>query len=293
MYDFSAIYEAESLKHALELLNEHKSAHVLAGGSDVLIKAREGHLAGIEVVSIFMLDELRGVYLDEEQNIVILPLTSFSHIENNEIIKKYIPALSEAVGQVGGPQIRNIGTIGGNICNGVTSADSASTVMAYDALLKVSSINGERTIDIKEFYKGPGKVCLEQGELLTAIVIPKESYQNTYGEYIKYAMRKAMDIATLGVSVNVRLSSDNKTLERLRIAFGVAAATPIRAKNTEQAFENSPLEQDTAQKIVESALSEISPRSSWRASKELRLQIASENVKRAFIKSVKQAKGEL
>ncbi len=290
MYDFSAIYQATSVKHALELLDQHKSAHVLAGGSDVLIKAREGHLAGIEVVSIYMLDELRGISFDKDQNIVIKPLTSFSHIENNDIIKQHLPALAEAVGQVGGPQIRNIGSIGGNICNGVTSADSASTVMAYDALLEISSVSGKRTLDIKEFYKGPGKVDLQEGELLTAIIIPKESYLNTHGKFIKYAMRKAMDIATLGCSVNVKLSDDKKTIERLRIAFGVAAATPIRAAKTEQLFKGAVIEQDMLEKLSDSVLSEISPRSSWRASKELRLQIASENVKRAFVSAVEQSK---
>ncbi len=293
MYDFSAIYQATSVKHALELLDKHKQAHVLAGGSDVLIKAREGHLAGIEVVSIYMLDELRGISFDKDQNIVIKPLTSFSHIEQNDIIKQHLPALAEAVGQVGGPQIRNIGSIGGNLCNGVTSADSASTVMAYDALLEISSVNGQRTLDIKEFYKGPGKVDLKEGELLTAIIIPKQSYQDTYGKYIKYAMRKAMDIATLGCSVNVRLSDDKQTVERLRIAFGVAAATPIRTPKTEQLFENAKLEPNMIEKLVDSALSEISPRSSWRASKELRLQIASENVKRAFVSAIEQTGGSL
>ena len=89
-----------------------------------------------ELVSIYGLDELRGVSLEEDETLRIGSLTSFSHITKNELIQKYIPVLGEAVDMVGGPQIRNIGTIGGNTCNGVTSADSASTLFALDAIIE-------------------------------------------------------------------------------------------------------------------------------------------------------------
>lgn len=133
MYDIKALYEAASVKDAIALLQAHPAAHVIAGGSDVLIKMREGKLAGCELVSIYGLDELRGVTLAADGAIRIGSLTSFSHITKDPIIQAHINVLGEAVDMVGGPQIRNIGTIGGNTCNGVTSADSGSTLMAYDA----------------------------------------------------------------------------------------------------------------------------------------------------------------
>ena len=113
---------------------------------------------------------------------------------------------------VGGPQIRNIGTIGGNTCNGVTSADSASTLHAWDAVIELTGKNGVRRLPIHDFYIKAGKVDIraEDGEIQTAVLIPKESYENCFGHYIKYAMRNAMDIATLGTSVNVRLSRRQK-----------------------------------------------------------------------------------
>ncbi|NLA93579.1 MAG: xanthine dehydrogenase FAD-binding subunit XdhB, partial [Spirochaetales bacterium] len=198
MYDFNKLYEATSLEEALKLKGEHPEALILAGGSDILIKLREGKYVGCDLISIFTLDELRGIELLDDGTIVIKPLTSFTDVVESPILRQHLPVLCEAVEQIGAPQVRNIGTIGGNICNGVTSADSATTLKAYDAMLTIKSAKGERVLPYLDFNLGPGKVDLKEDEILTAITIPKESYTNTYGHYIKYAKRKAMDIATLG-----------------------------------------------------------------------------------------------
>ena len=203
MYDIKALYEAESVDDACRLLKEHPGSQVIAGGSDVLVQVREGKRAGKELVSIYMLDELRGICLDEGENIRIGSLTSFSHITKNPIIQKYINVLGEAVDQIGGPQIRNIGTIGGNTCNGVTSADSASTLFAWDAQVEIAGEGYKRVVPINEFYIKAGTVALKEGEIQTAIIIPKKAYEGYKGHYIKYAMREAMDIATTGCSVKV------------------------------------------------------------------------------------------
>ena len=128
MYDIKALYEAASVEEAIALLQAHPQAQIIAGGSDVLVQIREGRRAGTELVSIFGIDALRGVTLDGEGAIRIGSLTSFSHIAKSPIIREKIAVLGEAVSMVGGPQIRNIGTIGGNTCNGVTSADSPSRI---------------------------------------------------------------------------------------------------------------------------------------------------------------------
>ena len=242
MYDMKALYEATSVQNAVELRLEHPEAQIIAGGSDVLVQMREGKRAGKELISIYGLDELRGVSIDEDENIRIGSLTSFSHITRDPIIQKYINVLGEAVDMVGGPQIRNIGTIGGNTCNGVTSADSASTLHAWEAIIELTGKNGVRRLPIKDFYIRAGQVDIrvEDGEIQTAILIPKASYENTYGHYIKYAMRNAMDIATLGCSVNVRLSADKKTIERARIAYGVAGPVPMRAPHFSQGSASPP-----------------------------------------------------
>ena len=208
MYDMKALYQAKSVKDAVALRLAHPEAQIIAGGSDVLVQMREGKRAGKELISIYGIDAMRGVSLDEEENIRIGSLTSFSHITRDPIIQKYINVLGEAVDMVGGPQIRNAGTIGGNTCNGVTSADSASTLFAWDAIVELTGKDGVRRIPIQDFYISAGKVDVRPDEIQTAILIPKASYENCFGHYIKYAMRNAMDIATLGCSVNVKLSEE-------------------------------------------------------------------------------------
>ena len=293
MYDMKALYEAESVSHAIELLTAHPEAKIIAGGSDVLIQMREGRLAGCELVSIYGLDELRGISMDEDGTIRILPLTSFSHITRHPIIQEHINVLGEAVDMVGGPQIRNIGTIGGNTCNGVTSADSASTLHAYDAIMEITGPNGVRQLPIKEFYIKAGKVALEHNELLTAILIRKESYEGYKGHYIKYAMRNAMDIATTGCSVNVKLSADKKTIQHARIAYGVAAPVPMRAMSPEAVAAGKPVSMETVQAFGEAALQDVNPRTSWRATKEFRLHLAKELAMKALIEAIKLSGGEL
>jgi len=289
MYDIEEIYEAESPLHAVELLRQHPDAKIIAGGSDVLIEIREGRLAGRTLMSIQKLDELRGVSINSSGAIRVGALTSFSHVAQDPVIQKNIPVLGEAVLTIGGPQLRNIGTIGGNVCNGVTSADSASTLLAYDVVMEYLGPNGLRLVPISEHYKGAGKTALAHDEILQAILIPKESYENCFGNYIKYAMREALDIATLGCSVNVRLSKDRKTIDRARLAYGVAGPVPMRVPTAEKAAAGKPANAETAATVAKLVLNDINPRSSWRASKEFRLHLAEELAKRAITESLKRA----
>ena len=288
MYDIDDIFEAESPIHAVELLERHPEAKIIAGGSDLLIKIREGKLAGCTLISIQKIDEMRGVQVDSDGAIRIGALTSFSHIAGDALIQKHIPVLAEAVLTIGGPQLRNIGTIGGNVCNGVTSADSASTLLAFDAVMEYLSAGGIRFVPITEHYVSVGKTALAHGEILRAILIPAESYNNCFGNYIKYAMRDALDIATLGCSANVRISADGK-IDRLRLAYGVAGPVPRRAFTAEQAAAGKPADAETAVLAAKAALSDINPRTSWRASGEFRLHLAEELAKRAIIESMKRA----
>ena len=291
MYDLKALYEAESVQDAVRLRLEYPEAQIIAGGTDVLVQMREGKRAGKELISIYGIDAMRGITLDEAENIRIGSLTSFSHITKDPIIQKYINVLGEAVDQVGGPQIRNAGTIGGNTCNGVTSADSASTLFAWDAIIELTGKDGVRRLPIQEFYLGAGKVDIHPDEIQTAILIPKASYENCFGHYIKYAMRNAMDIATTGCSVNVVLSEDKKSIARARIAYGVAGPIPMRVPAAEAVAAGKPLTMETADAFAAAVLEDIHPRNSWRASKEFREHIAVEMARRCLIESIKRAGG--
>jgi len=293
MYDIKALYEAESVQDAVRLRLEHPEAQIIAGGTDVLVQMREGRRAGAALISIYGIDAMRGVSMDEAGTIRIGSLTSFSHITRDPIIQRYINVLGEAVDMVGGPQIRNAGTIGGNTCNGVTSADSASTLFAWDAIIELTGQRGVRRVPIQDFYLSAGKVDLRPDEIQTAILIPKASYENCFGHYIKYAMRNAMDIATTGCSVNVVLSPDRRTILRARIAYGVAGPIPLRAASAETAAAGKPASRETADAFSAAVLEDIHPRDSWRASKAFREHIAVELARRGLEESVKLAGGEL
>ena len=293
MYDMNVLYQAKSVEDAVALRLAHPEADIIAGGTDVLVQMREGKRAGKSLISIQTLDEIRGIKMEEDGTLRIGSLTTFSHITKNPLIQEHINVLGEAVDMVGGPQIRNAGTIGGNTCNGAVSADSTATLHAYEAIVELTGPNGIRRLPINEFYIKPGVVDLREGEIQTAILIPKESYENTKGHYIKYAMREALDIATLATSVNVRLSADKKTVERVRIAFGVAGPTPLRAFVAEDLGNGKPLSMELIDEVAKAVVSSLRCRDSWRASKAFRTHMAVECTKRAFIESVKLCGGEL
>ena len=295
MYDIENYYQAESVKDAVRLLNEHPDARIISGGSDVLIKIREGKFAGTSLVSIHGIKEIQGVKMADNGDIYIGAGTVFSHITSDAIIRKYIPVLGEAVDQVGGPQVRNIGTIGGNICNGAVSADSAPTVFSLNALLRLEDGKEGRLVPVKDFYLGPGKVDLRQGEILTYVIIPAKEYWKIGhdGEDTPFiTMRNAMDIATISCSVVSKVDQQAGVIEDVRITFGVAAPVPYRCTKAEEALKGMKIEESLYEKTAQLIREEINPRDSWRASRAFRLQIGGEIAARALRRTVELAGGD-
>ena len=293
MFDTGMIYEAKSVPEAVQMRLAHPDAVILAGGTDVLIQIRSGKLAGRELISIHGIDALRGVRQEEDGTIVIGSLTTFAHISSSPIIQEHLRVLGEAVSLVGGPQIRAAGTIGGNTCNGVTSADSASTLLAHDAVCELTGPQGARQVPIEQFYLGPGRTDVRPGEIQTAIRIPAASWKGCQGHYIKYGMRGAMEIATIGCSVNVKLTEDRMHLDGVRIAFGVAGPVPMRAHRTEEAMRGAALTAETVRRIGSGVLEEVHPRDSWRAPKDMRLHLCRQMAEDAFVEAVKRSGGEI
>ena len=199
MYDIESLYEATSVADACEALAADPSAEVIAGGTDVLVKLREGKGAPAHLVSIHELhDELDGVRLLDDGTVWIGPITWFHHVTTSPVIQETVPVLGEACDTPGGPQLRVSGTIGGNVCSAATSADSASTLFAFGALLDLRSSHGTRTLPIEEWYAGPGRSHRERDELLVGIRIPRDHYEGFSGHYFKYGKRRALEIATMG-----------------------------------------------------------------------------------------------
>ena len=282
MYQINGYFEASTIKEAIDYLKGNENSQIIAGGTDVLIKTRErkSGYTDRDLVGIMRIPDLHGICLDDAGNILIGSTTTFTEVEENEIVLKNIPSLATAVGSVGGPQIRNIGTIGGNVSNGATSADSASTLFAMDAIICIEGSGGKRELPIKEFYLGPGKVDLKQDELMTHIRIDKSKFEGYKGHYIKFSQRKAMDIATLGCSIMVKMAGNK--IDDLRIAYGVAGPTPIRASEAEALAKGMEITAENLDLIGNKCLENASARDSWRASKAFREQLIRELPKRAI-----------
>lgn len=289
MYDIIGYYEAETVGEATALLAENPNLRLIAGGTDVLIKMRGGQIEDAELLSLRKIKSLGTIRKAEDGTIVIGALATFTQVSKDPILREMIPILTEAAISMGGPQIRNIATIGGNVCNGATSADSASSLFALNAQLKLVNHQGERLVPIQEFYLGPGKVALKPGEILTEIHISPEDYQGFGGQYIKFAKREAMDIATLAISVVCKLQG--KTFDEVRIGLGVAGPTPLRCLDAEAYAQGKEVSAQTVAEIGKLAVNSARARTSWRASKEYRKHLVEELVQRALKIAIVNAGG--
>ena len=271
MFAIEKYYYAESVEDAVRYLASHKGAKILAGGTDVLVRLHEGKSDYGHLVDINGLDELKTISMDESGAIFIGSRATFSEIINSEIIRQHVPMLAQALLTIGGPQVRNTGTMGGNICNGAVSADSACAALVYEFDLLVLGPEGERTESIHGFHTGPGRTILQQGDLLKSFVIRPENYTGFWASYIKYAMRGAMDIATIGCGAAIKMNGDE--VETFKLAFTVAAPTPIRCPTAEKIMVGSTISEQSLERLADAVEADVKPRTSWRASKEFRLHI--------------------
>lgn len=290
MYNIKNLLHPTSVEETSKMLLENDNSMIIAGGSDVLVQVREGRLKDRTLVSIHRLDELRGIELVGDE-IQIGSLTTFNEIKGSPIINQSCPILFEATKDIGGPQLRHSGTVGGNISNGITSADTASSLLTLNAVVEIYGPNGYHKMPLVDFYISHATVKLERGEIVTKVIINKKDYEGFVGGYHKYAPRNAMDIAVVGCAVNVKLSADKKTVEDVRFAFGACSPTPMRASETEKYVIGKELSTELVAKIGEIVSTEVKPRNSWKGSSEFRTHIAQELAKRMFTSSVEKAGG--
>ncbi len=289
MFDINEILEPETLEEALELLDKNKELKIIAGGTDVLIKLHHNKMKEAELLSLRKINGLDQINMLEDKSIEVGAMACFSKIFRDDIVQKHIKILAEGAVSMGGPQVRNMATIGGNVCNGAVSADSAPALFSLNAKLRLKSKNNERIVPIQEFYIGPGRVDIKDNEILTHLIIKKEDYDNLTGHYIKFSNRKAMDIAM--VSVAVVSSIENDKFKDLRIALGVSAPTPIRCNEAESYARGIEVTEENIEKIAELAVKSSKSRNSWRASKDFREHLIKELTKRGIKKTI-EVEGE-
>jgi len=250
-----------SVEEAVKLLREYGGeASALAGGTDLIVRMKDGSHRPRHVVNLKKIPGLAGIE-ETKEGISIGALTRIRDLEKSELVGKRLPVLQEAARTIGSVQIRNLATLGGNLCNASPSADTAVALLAYDAVAHVTGPGGERTVPLDGFFKGPGATALERGEILTGVSVPKPA-KNTVGRWLRVA-RASMDIATISLAVTVRLKEG--VAEDSRFAWGTVAPTPMRTKDVEAYVRGRKLDQACIEKAAGLASRSIKPRESGRS----------------------------
>jgi carbon-monoxide dehydrogenase medium subunit len=277
-------FEPKTLKEAVGLLVKYKrGARLLAGGTDLMIEMKGGYVKPKYMINLKKIKGLDKISFSKKEGLRIGALVTWSTLLSSKPIHQYYPILRETASLIGCPQIRNIGTIGGNICHASPSADSAPALMIYEAQCVVAGPGRERIIPIEEIFAGVQKISLKQGEILTGFHIPTPDTESK-GCYLKFSPRKAMDLPIVGVGVLVRTS--NETFKEVKIALGAVAPTPIRAKKAERFLSGKTIDDDTIRKAAEEAANESKPITDMRATREYRLGLVKELTYRAIKQSI-------
>lgn len=272
----------KSMEEALVLLgeNKHGDVKVYAGGTDVIPRLKSRLIQAPKV-----LIDLKGIpgldYIehDEKDGLRIGALATISSVGHSPLIRENFGILSQAAGSIASSQVQNRGTIVGNICNAVPSADSAPALLCLGAKLSCVSSRGERLIDIDDFFIGPNQTVLNPDELVKEIRIPNMPLQSK-GVYIKLSPRSRMDLAVVGVGAVV--AQDNGLIQEVRIALGAVAPTPMRAEKAEDVLKGEKVRAETVLKAAEKASGESEPIDDHRASAEYRRMMVEALVKRAI-----------
>jgi CO/xanthine dehydrogenase FAD-binding subunit len=240
----------------------------LAGGTDLMVAMRAGKVAPELVVDLKGLPALSGIDV-KEGKAWIGSLTTIHSLEASEVIRSRLTTLFEAARSLGSWQVRNRGTIGGNLANGAPTADTAAPLLALDAEILTWSPDGSRRIPTSSFWLGAGKTLLDVGEMITGVEIPLK--RATFSAYTKLGPRRAMDIAIAGAAVVLKF--DRGLIQEARIALGGAGPTPIRALSAEKYLTGQPASHESIRQAGKMAADESNPRTSSRASREYRLAV--------------------
>ncbi len=266
------------IKEAADILKSRPNAIPLAGGTDLIVKFRSGIFPNVTDFVDLSLLGLNKI-LDNQDTIEIQSGCTMTQIINNDLVKEYFPVLVEAAGTVGAPQIRNSATIGGNSGNASPAGDTIPALYSLDAKIKIDGSNGERTINISDFFKGPGKTALKQGEIIKSFIMKKE---RTTGTFLKLGERKAHAISKINIAIS-KVLSDKPSF---RIAFGSVAPTILRCHEAEEklANENFPLSEEALEELAAMARNTAKPIDDVRSTQRYRKQMAGVLIKRALQK---------
>jgi carbon-monoxide dehydrogenase medium subunit len=235
-----------------------------------MVKMRDHAINPDMIVDLKKIDKLRGIKQDSEGNLVIGALATHAEISESPVVQEKYPFFSEACRWVGSQQIRNRGTIGGNICNGSPAAETLPSLFVLNAKIHLESVSSTRTLPIREFLCGPGVTCLQPGEIVTAIEIPPINVEYS-GSYHRQGRRKVVCIAMVTAAALWRQDETSPSGMRFSIALGSVAPTVVVAKNAENYLnECAVCNEDIIEKAAMIALKDASPISDIRTTCDYR-----------------------
>lgn len=259
----------ETMAEAINTLKQAEGkGKVLAGGTDLLPLMKHRVISPESVVSLKKVPDLAYVR-EDNGSIRIGALTRISTIEKSNLIKEKCLSLYEATRKFASVPVKNMATIGGNICRSSPSADMVPPLLAFDAILKVVGPEGEREILLNDFFTGPGTNVLQQ-EILTEVVIPLK--EKKYGTAFAKVTRNSADLAKVNCAVWIAI--DNGTYTQARIALGAVAPTPIRARNAENTINGRKVGEETITLAEQKIIDDIAPVTDVRSTREYRAEVA-------------------
>ena len=266
-------FAPRKIEEALEILSKHgKEIKIIAGGTDLLIQYYDRLYEINGWLDLKNILELKKIKINKNQ-MIIGAMVTHAQLEKSEDIKKYFPILGKAAADIGSPQIRNRGTIGGNIVNASPAGDLLAPLMAYKAKFKLLSVQKEALISAEEFFIGPKKTIMEPDQLLTRIILPLP-FERTYDCWIKIGKRKALIVATITLALVVEMAEDNKTVKDVRTCLGSVAPTPIEIKEIRKKMVGKNFDQLDFAELGQIVEDKISPIDDIRGTREYRKDVA-------------------
>jgi len=276
-------HQPSTLKEACALLQRlGPEAAVLNGGTDLVVRLNQGiykkHFVNIKFIP--GLDEIR----EEQGGIAVGAVAKLAAVAGHPLITSCCPVLAAAVREIGTPQVRNLGTLSGNLCNASPVADSAPALLVLGAVLRLIGPEGEREVPLAQFHTGPGLTVLGEGELLREIFIPTPP-TGFRAAFAKLGPRKAADIAVVNAAVGFRVQAGR--IAGAVVCLGAVAPTLIRSSHAEQALNNRALAEADPGLIGGLAVDDARPISDLRGSRQYRRDMAGVLVERA-LRSLKE-----
>lgn len=270
-------YQPQTLKEAFSLMEKLKGRAIyIAGGTDILVRIKQKASQPDALVSLRGISTLNNI--SRNGGLSLGSMTPFRDLERDPVIIRDYPALAQAVSLLANPQVRNVATVGGNLCNSAPSADSAPPLMVMDATLKLQGPGGEREVPIDDFFTGPGENCMEPVEALTEIQIPERA-DHTGMAFLKVG-RVAQDIAIVNAAAWVVM--DKKKCGQCRLAVGAVAPTPLRLRNVEKVMEGEEVGPELLDRISKMVEQDVSPITDVRSTEEYRKIMSGVLIKRAI-----------